>query len=219
MSTQKERAAATTYMLNEYIKKANTLEAQLVEEVKRREKVEFSLEELKAARFDTEHAKCAAAEESDLYRPELNKELLLIARKPIVVSILYDLNLLPEQLSSQEKLTRGLFAAYNRLEGVLLAFKAAELMEDQLCNQLAVAKERKEKAEVLSEERRKSINKLALRAMDAEKRAEKAEAAIDLALQLFDPDYPDNPTRFNDRGVNRALEILRAALPSKEQPE
>jgi hypothetical protein len=45
------------------------------------------------------------------------------------VSLLYDLDLLPEQLSAQEEMTIGLFAAYNRLEGVLLAFKAMELQE------------------------------------------------------------------------------------------
>lgn len=66
---------------------------------------------------------------TELYRPELNKELLAtVGKRPEVVSLLYDLDLLPEQLASQEKLTLGLFAAYNRLEGVLLAFKAMELM-------------------------------------------------------------------------------------------
>lgn len=64
-----------------------------------------------------------------LYRPELKKELLAMAHKPIVTSLLYDLDLMPEQLKSQENLTIGLFAAYNRLEGVLLAFKAMELQE------------------------------------------------------------------------------------------
>ena len=35
-------------------------------------------------------------------------------------------------------------------------------------------------------------------------------AAIDLALQLFDPDYPNNPIKPQERGHNRALEVLRA---------
>jgi hypothetical protein len=65
----------------------------------------------------------------ELYRPELNKELLAtVGRRPEVVSLLYDLDLLPEQLASQD-LTLRLFAAYNRLEGVLLAFEAMELIE------------------------------------------------------------------------------------------
>ena len=63
----------------------------------------------------------------DLYRIELNKELLGIANRPIVQNLLYDADLLPEQLLSQKELTIGLFAAYNRLEGVLLAFKYLEL--------------------------------------------------------------------------------------------
>jgi len=67
---------------------------------------------------------------TDLYRPELNIELLKVAQKPIVLSLLYDLDLMPEQLSAQKELTIGLFAAYNRLEGVLLAFKAMELVEE-----------------------------------------------------------------------------------------
>jgi hypothetical protein len=66
---------------------------------------------------------------ADLYRPQLNRELLKQTNKPPVVSLLYDLDLLPEQLSAQEEMTIGLFAAYNRLEGVLLAFKAMELQE------------------------------------------------------------------------------------------
>jgi hypothetical protein len=57
-----------------------------------------------------------------LYRPKLNNELLELVNKPIVQSLLYDLDLLPEQLSSQKELTIGLFAAYNRLEGILIAF-------------------------------------------------------------------------------------------------
>jgi hypothetical protein len=67
------------------------------------------------------------SKETNLYRPGLNKELVALSRKPIVQSLLYDLDLLPEQLESQEELTLGLFAAYNRLEGVLLAFKAMEI--------------------------------------------------------------------------------------------
>ncbi len=67
-----------------------------------------------------------------LYRPELNRELLFtVGRKPEVISLLYDLNLLPEVLISQEKMTVRLFAAYNRLEGVLLAFKAMEMLEQE----------------------------------------------------------------------------------------
>jgi hypothetical protein len=63
----------------------------------------------------------------ELYRPTLNKALLEVTRKPLVQSLLYDLDLLPEQLLSQKEMTVGLFAAYNRLEGVLLAFKCMEL--------------------------------------------------------------------------------------------
>ena len=62
-----------------------------------------------------------------LYRPELKKELLSIVSVPIVQSLLYDADLLPEQLMSQKKITLGLVEAYNRLEGVLLAFKYLEL--------------------------------------------------------------------------------------------
>jgi hypothetical protein len=65
----------------------------------------------------------------ELYRPELNKQLFTVLHKPIVQSLLYDLDLLPEQLIAQKELTIGLFAAYNRLEGVLLAFKAMEMEE------------------------------------------------------------------------------------------
>ena len=66
--------------------------------------------------------------EKALYRPGINEELLrTVAQKPIVVSLLYDIDLLPEQLASQENMTIGLFAAYNRLEGILLAFKALEM--------------------------------------------------------------------------------------------
>jgi hypothetical protein len=66
----------------------------------------------------------------ELYRPQLNKELLRMANEnPTIVSLMYDLNLLPEQLSAQKEMTIGLFAAYNRLEGILLAFKAMELEE------------------------------------------------------------------------------------------
>ena len=70
------------------------------------------------------------SKETNLYRPGLNKELAALSRKPIVLSLLYDLDLLPEQLESQEELTLGLFAAYNRLEGVLLAFKTMELVAE-----------------------------------------------------------------------------------------
>lgn len=62
----------------------------------------------------------------ELYRPELKKALLEVVNHPIVLSLLYDADLLPEQLLSQKELTIGLFAAYNRLEGVLLAFKYLE---------------------------------------------------------------------------------------------
>lgn len=71
-----------------------------------------------------------AASEAILYRPELHKELIALANKPIVQSLLYDLDLLPEQLISQKEMTIGLFAAYNRLEGVLLAFKAQEALHE-----------------------------------------------------------------------------------------
>lgn len=62
----------------------------------------------------------------ELYRPKLNKQLLDLASLPIVRNLLYDADLLPEQLISQKEITVGLFAAYNRLEGVLLAFKYLE---------------------------------------------------------------------------------------------
>jgi hypothetical protein len=57
----------------------------------------------------------------------LKAELLELVRKPIVQNLLYDADLLPEQLSAQKKMTVGLFAAYNRLEGILLAFKYLEV--------------------------------------------------------------------------------------------
>ena len=60
---------------------------------------------------------------SDLYRPVLDKVLLSLVNEPIIQSLLYDYDLLPEQLLSQKEMTIGLFEAYNRLEGVLLAFK------------------------------------------------------------------------------------------------
>lgn len=64
---------------------------------------------------------------NELYRPNLNKELLKLTEHPIALSKLYDLDLLPEQLFSQEEMTVGLFAAYNRLEGFLLGLKVMEL--------------------------------------------------------------------------------------------
>jgi hypothetical protein len=63
----------------------------------------------------------------------------------------------------------------------------------------------------------KGIEDLRARLAAAEVLAEKAEAAIDKALQLFDPDYPDNPIRPQDRGEEAARQVLRAAL-AKEQP-
>lgn len=67
---------------------------------------------------------------SELYRPVLNKELLKLVNKPIVQSLLYDLDLLPEQLISQQEMTTGLFRAYCRLEGILMAFKAMEMNDE-----------------------------------------------------------------------------------------
>jgi hypothetical protein len=56
---------------------------------------------------------------------------------PTIVRLMYDLDLMPEQLSAQKEMTIGLFAAYNRLEGILLAFKAMELDDDiQLRSQI-----------------------------------------------------------------------------------
>jgi hypothetical protein len=69
---------------------------------------------------------------SDLYRPVLNKELLDLVRKPIIQSLLYDSNMLPEQLSSQKEMTIGLFEAYNRLVGVLLAFKYIDIQNMEI---------------------------------------------------------------------------------------
>ena len=64
---------------------------------------------------------------NELYRPQLRRELLEFVRKPIIQNLLYDADLLPEQLKAQKEMTLGLFAAYYRLEGVLLAFKYLEL--------------------------------------------------------------------------------------------
>jgi hypothetical protein len=66
----------------------------------------------------------------ELYRPEISKALLKFAEAPIAQSVLYDLDFLPEQLNSQKNLTIGLFAAYNRLEGFLLAFAAMDLYKE-----------------------------------------------------------------------------------------
>lgn len=75
---------------------------------------------------------------TELYRPVLNKELLKQYKKPIVESLLYDLDLLPEQLAAQKNLTLELFAAYNRLEGVLLAFAAMEIiMQNEITVKIA----------------------------------------------------------------------------------
>jgi hypothetical protein len=67
---------------------------------------------------------------SELYLPVLNKELLKLVSKPIIQSLLYDLDLLPEQLISQKEMTIGLFRAYCRLEGFLMAFKAMEMSDE-----------------------------------------------------------------------------------------
>lgn len=67
---------------------------------------------------------------SELYRPVISKALYDMVDKPIVLSILYDLDLLPEQLESQKEMTIGLFSAYCRLEGFLLAFKAMEIVKE-----------------------------------------------------------------------------------------
>ena len=64
---------------------------------------------------------------TELYRPILKKELLALVNISVIQSLLYDADLLPEQLISQEKMIIGLFAAYNRLEGILLAFKYLEI--------------------------------------------------------------------------------------------
>ena len=53
-------------------------------------------------------------------------------------------------------------------------------------------------------------NELETERDEARAEAAKLRAAIDLALQLFDPDYPDNPIKPQERGHNRALEVLRA---------
>lgn len=68
---------------------------------------------------------------NELYRPELKSQLLSLTNKPVIWSLLYDADLLPEQLESQREMTVGLFAAYNRLEGVLLAFKYMEMVEHE----------------------------------------------------------------------------------------
>jgi hypothetical protein len=65
--------------------------------------------------------------EAQLYRPKLNESLLVLTRNNSeVINLLYDLDLLPEQLISQKEMTVSLFAAYCRLEGLLIAFKYLE---------------------------------------------------------------------------------------------
>ena len=66
-------------------------------------------------------------EKFELYRPELKKALLELVNQPAILNLLYDADLLPEQLASQKRMTVGLFAAYNRLEGILLAFKYLQI--------------------------------------------------------------------------------------------
>lgn len=63
----------------------------------------------------------------EISRPELNHALMDMVSKPIVQSLLYDSDLLPEQLESQKEFTVGILSAYSRLEGVLLAFKYLEV--------------------------------------------------------------------------------------------
>jgi hypothetical protein len=82
----------------------------------------FALEKLRSKSGED------ALAEIKLYRPEIKRELLdVVNEQPLALSMLYDLNLLPEQLASLKEMTVGLFAAYNRLEGILLAFKAQAL--------------------------------------------------------------------------------------------
>ena len=68
---------------------------------------------------------------TELYRPEIHKELLDIANTPIMQNLLYDLDLLPEQLEAQKEMTIGLFAAYNRMQGILIAFKYLQLEQTE----------------------------------------------------------------------------------------
>ncbi len=51
----------------------------------------------------------------------------LINSDPALLSLLYDLDLLPEQLLSQADKTPGLIKAYHRLYGVLYAWQAAKM--------------------------------------------------------------------------------------------
>jgi hypothetical protein len=51
----------------------------------------------------------------------------------------------------------------------------------------------------------------------AESRVKKSESAIDRALQLSDPDYPNNPIRPQDRGEEAARQVLRAAIAQQER--
>lgn len=73
-----------------------------------------------------------AAYKEALKRPTINKELMAITKKPIVQSLLYDLDLLPEQLMSQQEVTPGLVRAYYRLDGILMTLKAMELYEEAM---------------------------------------------------------------------------------------
>jgi len=58
-------------------------------------------------------------------RPEFPKEVLqYVNTHPHLLSLLYDLDLLPEQLGSQDEVTTGLKTAYFRFADVFMAFKA-----------------------------------------------------------------------------------------------
>lgn len=64
---------------------------------------------------------------SDAWKEDLNLSATarrLINDDPALLSLLYDLDLLPEQLLSQDEKTPGLMKAYHRLYGVLYAYQA-----------------------------------------------------------------------------------------------
>lgn len=63
----------------------------------------------------------------DAWKEDLNLSATarrLINDDPALMSLLYDLDLLPEQLLAQDEKTPGLMKAYHRLYGVLYAYQA-----------------------------------------------------------------------------------------------
>ena len=54
----------------------------------------------------------------------------LINATPFLQSLLYDFDLLPEQLLSQTNFTEGLVRAWARLEGIMICYKAMKEVEN-----------------------------------------------------------------------------------------